>query len=218
MLKINHHIIGLHLLFSLCVIRCAGQSVIYNFSGQITQERASASVFTGGIGDTFSGSFSYDPTASSISPQGWTYFYPLTAFSIDGHSLNVPNGTEIPYLPGVGVRPGMLGFIEIRGFYLPASATDPTDNGSTSLMFVDASGLVITNPTLPSTLELSEFSSATITGPIFVSSPAPTSDDQGIITELVLAPEPTCPELALLALTIYLWSSAHHRYKLPRAA
>ena len=178
----------------------SADSLTFLFSGDITQKRAQASAFSGALGGTFSGSFTYDPTATAI----YFGYFPLLAFSIDGHSLNFSNGTGVPFLPGVIVQPpiipGLAGSIEIRGFNLAAAAADPTDNGSTSLDFEDLSGLVVANQTLPTMLNLSSFSDAQVEGPIFGSSPFPALEDRGVVTELTLAPEPACWQVLLVGL------------------
>ena len=155
------------LMLSLAWSSAVAQPITYFFSGQITGERAQNSIFSGGIGDQFSGYFSYDPTAVAIQPG----YYPLLQFSIDGKSLDFSNGTEIPFLPGIYVQPG--GFsglpsqIDIRGFYLPAAADGLNDNGSTSIVFSDFTGSVFTSSGLPTTLNLDSSDEPFIVGEIF---------------------------------------------------
>jgi hypothetical protein len=173
------------LVLSLTWSSFADGPVTYFFSGQVTEQRTQNSVFTGGIGDSSSGYFTYDPTAAAIS----FGYYPLVDFRLDGKALNFANGTEIPFLPGVLVRDGPADMLEIRGFYLPAAAGDPTDNGSTSLVLTDFTGSVFVNNSLPATLSLASFNDARIVGPVFVSSPFPLTDDRGVVTTLALVPE-----------------------------
>jgi hypothetical protein len=194
----------------------AMQPCTYYFSGQITSKRAQASVFTGGIGGQFSGYFSYDLAAVPISGS----YYPLLDFSIDGQELNVPNGTDIPFLPGIVIlapsAPGGMGMLEIRGFDLSAAAADPTDNGSTSLGFLDLRGRVVTNNTPPASLDLASFTDVRVTGPSFVSSPAPALQDKGMVTQLTMVPEPSSSALSGLGL-IWTWHARRRRRALADA-
>ena len=197
-------------LLCLCIVcaACASRATVptlvtYYFTGLVTQERSSVSVFNEPVGSTFSGSFSYNPAATAFYPN----YFPLVSFNLDGHNLDVSNGTSIPFVPGVLLSPSLppgAGFsmIEIRGFFLPAAQADPTDNGSTSLVFQDFVGNAITNSALPTSLSLSEFTDSIVVGPVFVSSPAPASNDRGNIT--LLSPTPVPEPAATLLLPLAL--------------
>ena len=191
-MKAKPHVIAL--LSALALLpgwtRLAAEPVRFFFSGQITDRRAEGSVFTDSNSDTFSGYFSYDTAATAIYPG----HFPLLMFSIDGNSLNFSTGPDIPFIPGVIIPnlgiPDAPGRIDIRGFYLPAAAENPYDNGSTALSFTDFSGLRFTNATPPANLSLSMFDYMVLAGPSFSSDPAPATFDWGIITQLIQIPEP----------------------------
>jgi len=178
--------------------------ITFYFSGQITGERTQNSVFTGNVGDSFSGSFSYDTTAASTLPPSQFGFYPLISFNVDGHSLNFSNGVDLPDIPGVLVEDGgdpvIPDWIEIRGFYPAATASDPNDNGSVDIRLTDFTGVVFTSSSLPTSLSLDAFTHADVLGPFFGVEGAVPSYDTGIVTELVLIPEPA--PLALLSLSL----------------
>jgi hypothetical protein len=175
----------------------------FYFSGQITQTRPIDSVFTGGVGSSFSGYFSYDTAAADLDPPGPIGFYPLLEFSVDGKSLNVATGSSPPFIPGVIVQdgglPGLPDMLDFRGFYLPALG-DPNDNASTDIVFTDFTGAVFHNGSLPTSLSLSSFTDARVVGPVFGSSPFPATSDIGSVTQLILVPEPS--SFSLLGLSL----------------
>jgi hypothetical protein len=62
----------------------AAEPLRFFFTGQITERRSLHSVFAGGVGDPFSGYFSFDSTAVDLDPGGSIGYYPLPEFSVDG--------------------------------------------------------------------------------------------------------------------------------------
>ena len=164
--------------------------VVFFFSGQITERRATNSVFTEPDTDQFYGYFSYDTTATVIGRN----LYPLLSFSVDGNSLNFTNSTLVPAygIPGILINNGRFGGsddVQIQGFYPPAS-TGFYDKGSITISFIDQTGQVFTNNDLPTSLSLSSFDSARL-GPSTIGiRPTGMTYDQGTITQLIQVPEP----------------------------
>jgi len=190
--------------------KLAAAPLLFFFSGQITDRRATNSVFTDPNTDQFYGYFSYDPAATVIAGN----LYPLLSFSVDGNPLNSTNGTFVHGIPSISVSNdpfyGGGDSLEIRGIYPPA-ASNPSDYGTTGIWFTDSSGLVFTNNSLPTSLSLSSFNSAWLQGPIaLVIMPPKTTFDAGIITQLTLVPEPTSCGLLGLGLVTAIFTKRRH--------
>ena len=176
-----------------CWTRLSAEPVIFFFSGQITERRAQNSVFTQPNTDQFYGYFSYDTVATT---DGFGH-YPLISFSIDGNSLNFSSSPSPPGIPGITVRngngfPGSVDAIDIQGFYPPAAA-NPNDGGYIDIRLIDSAGLVFTNNSLPTSLDLSSFDMANLLSSPIVLGPSPPyvpTYDRGTIMQLTQVPEP----------------------------
>ncbi|MFC7336818.1 hypothetical protein ACFQY0_06495 [Haloferula chungangensis] len=199
---------GIGLVHYLCGVSASAATLLFSFTGQITEKRGrDVSVFTGEVGGEFTGFFSYD-TSSLNESRSSSGFYDLIDFKLDGRSLNVSTGPEIPFRAGVFVHDGgdSDDWLEVRGFYLPAMATVGidgfNDNGAISIWLFDSTGGAFSDGILPEAIDLSQFDDTRAIGPIFGVSPFGPNRDEGLITGVNLIPEPRALALVMTGLIL----------------
>jgi len=185
------------------VLNVEAVSISFNMSGDITGVNDNNSLLNGSIvvGDAFSGTFTYDSSLPD------TVFDP-TVYSSGGLSSSITSVVTA----GNYVFQGDSGTVDLQNkssdsllFLFPYTSNPFIDLGPNPgraifITFLDSSGTVFSDDSLPTSLNLSNFSSATIT--LFGDSgPSnPLFSVSGNITSLSPVPEPSSSILLLTGL------------------
>ena len=171
----------------------------FNFEGVVTELDVNAGLFGPvglvTVGDPFTGHFSYEtgPGNPDQAPgDSEVGIYNALEFVVDGSPLIFQNpGISVLHLFVPALFP--LEPISIDRFRVVA-ATPGAPHFSANLTLTGSFGAAFTDDSLPTTLNLSVFDTATVAGIVaFGLFPEPTIDDHGTVESLILIPEPGPP-------------------------
>jgi len=190
--------------------------IVYGFSGNISSVTDADNFLDGSVivGGAFSGSFSYDSSEPDV-------IFDSDQYSCGGCSGTVSSSATTGNYLFQGIPTGTadllnrpIGGTDVLAFLIPYASDPFIDLGATPgraifLRFFDDSGTVFSSDTLPSSIDLNDFSSSTITLPGDIGL-APGFSVVGNISSLELTsvpvPEPTALVLMALGLAALRFS------------
>ena len=199
----------------------AAAPLTFAFQGMIEEKRDQGrSVFSGAVGETFAGTFSYDTDAEMLpDSDDDSKFFPLLGFSIDDAVLDVTPHPNDVGSKSIGLHISVFDLsygtsITIRGIHAPAITT-AGDNGSTWLTlgtWYAPIGVPNGNDgNLPTSIDLDAYCmTRSIRSPSVPLPSAPPTNDVGVIVEITLVPEPGAAEV-LLAASFAMWLPRRRR-------